>query len=319
MNIRNGFMAGFTGGYYQGLTLQPDGSWRATGQISVEIGNIASTLADAGVGLSLINPTDASAGQTQQYSPTLMFFGKGYNAGNVINFGMGIAMAPSPSASPGFGAMMFLRRQSTGEWSSVATLNASGTWQSAALQINDGTRMTVSNNNGISPGIRIATTNRFLVATATPFDANLGLSAATFPELCVAHSAGNVATLAHDGTYTRLFNGASGTVVFGASGTNGYVTASGSFAGLRFLPGAGSVSAPGFTFGSDLDTGMYLVSDGVLGITTAGVQRGAWSAPGAGETALSLLVSGETVQRVSVGANDSGGAGYRLLRVPNAA
>lgn len=35
----------------------------------------------------------------------------------------------------------------------------------------------------------------------------------------------------------------------------------------------GSAAAPGFVFDSDRDTGFYLVSEGVLGVATAGVQR----------------------------------------------
>ena len=39
--------------------------------------------------------------------------------------------------------------------------------------------------------------------------------------------------------------------------------------------------------------------------------------PGAGETYVMIRPSGEGLQRVSVGAADSGGAGYRVLRIPN--
>lgn len=85
--------------------------------------------------------------------------------------------------------------------------------------------------------------------------------------------------------------------------------------------GAGSTSRPAFSFSGDPDTGLYSVAANTIGVATAGdaVPRLQIDAnENADETALLVSVAGAAVIRVSVGAVDSGGAGFRLLRVPNA-
>jgi hypothetical protein len=77
--------------------------------------------------------------------------------------------------------------------------------------------------------------------------------------------------------------------IFASSGTDAYLTW-----GTKLLMGIAPADGSAFT------------------------EHANWTATAsAGDTPLSLLVHGGTVQRVTVGANDSGGAGYRVLRVPN--
>jgi hypothetical protein len=88
----------------------------------------------------------------------------------------------------------------------------------------------------------------------------------------------------------------------------------------HFLGPDGAVATPGFAFLSDPNTGMYRSGADVLDLAMGGAIGAELSAPADGQTALLLRrnVGGSfTLQRVSMGAADSGGAGFKVLRVPN--
>jgi hypothetical protein len=82
----------------------------------------------------------------------------------------------------------------------------------------------------------------------------------------------------------------------------------------------GTVSSLGLWFSSDTDTGLYRHATDRMGIAAGGVARVLIDGAGlADETALAIWVNAGVAsnRRVSVGAADSGGTGFRMLVVPN--
>jgi hypothetical protein len=90
----------------------------------------------------------------------------------------------------------------------------------------------------------------------------------------------------------------------------------------------GSEALPILSFISDPDTGIYRVTTNVLALVAGGVANvivkvggvEIWGQAPTSGTALSIVVdygSGDVIRQVSMGANDSGGSGFRALRVPN--
>ena len=72
------------------------------------------------------------------------------------------------------------------------------------------------------------------------------------------------------------------------------------------------------TANSSTNTGFFSQATNAIGVTTNGAERFRWDTnTTASETALLVSVAGGAVQRVSVGANDSGGTGLRALCVAN--
>jgi len=83
---------------------------------------------------------------------------------------------------------------------------------------------------------------------------------------------------------------------------------------------AGTVSAPSISFSGDLNTGFFQQAADALGFAIGGNEGARLSEPADGETALLVrrnVGAVLTLQRVSMGATDSGGAGFKVLRVPN--
>jgi hypothetical protein len=82
---------------------------------------------------------------------------------------------------------------------------------------------------------------------------------------------------------------------------------------------AGSAGTPAFSFSGDPNTGVYNVGADQLGLAAGGalaVQVDANAT--AGNTRLLVYdVDNATLERVSVGAADSGGTGFKVLRIPN--
>ncbi|MFW9893903.1 MAG: hypothetical protein ACFFFO_16985 [Candidatus Thorarchaeota archaeon] len=93
----------------------------------------------------------------------------------------------------------------------------------------------------------------------------------------------------------------------------------GVFASTWFSVPNGTVSNPGLEFQSDADNGMYLVSADKIGLSAGGAAAVQLDkSVTAGDTRLLLYdVDNATLERVTVGATDSGGAGYKVLRIPN--
>jgi len=101
---------------------------------------------------------------------------------------------------------------------------------------------------------------------------------------------------------------------------------------------AGAVGAPSVTFAGDLNTGMYQVSADQLGLVAGGSAGGVIelassnvefkvnsvqqfqvdnNATARNTRMLIYDVDNATMERVSVGVADSGGGGFKLLRIPN--
>lgn len=111
--------------------------------------------------------------------------------------------------------------------------------------------------------------------------------------------------------------------------TNSLALTAGANTGLRvvFISGAvgsvtraggGALSTPGLSFVPDDDSGFYSIADGRIGCVTNAVARLEIDTnTAASETPLLVTVAAGALVRVSVGAADSGGTGFRYLRVPN--
>lgn len=81
----------------------------------------------------------------------------------------------------------------------------------------------------------------------------------------------------------------------------------------------GSAGAPSYSWNGDSNTGINNSAADTMRFVTGGAARFEIDANvAADETALMVSIAGAAgLVRVSVGANDSGGLGFRLLRVPN--
>jgi hypothetical protein len=136
-----------------------------------------------------------------------------------------------------------------------------------------------------------------------------------------------------NGTGTQTFagrlrvGGYSGTAPVNGIGVAGAIDAQSTLAvtGNTTLSGAlgirdGTVSSLGLWFSADTDTGFYRHAVDRMGIATGGVARVLIDAADlANETTLAIWVNAgvASTRRVSVGAADSGGTGFRMLVVPN--
>lgn len=119
-------------------------------------------------------------------------------------------------------------------------------------------------------------------------------------------------------TNTGMFQNATDSIAFSAGGTTAFqVQLSGG--NLQTLHPDGSAAAtPGVAFLNDLNTGVRRSAADTMHLVTGGADRLSIDATvSAGNTALLVSVAGAAPTRVSVGANDSGGLGFRYLRVPN--
>lgn len=139
----------------------------------------------------------------------------------------------------------------------------------------------------------------------------------------IALSSFLVTDLAIDSTKKYFMDGGVDTYIFEESGNLVSIVA-GSATGLT-VSGSniriqdGSASVPGMIFIGDLDTGMFRVGADVGGLAAGGVESIRWDdSVTADDTRLIVYdVTAGTVKRVSRGATDSGGSGFRLLRIAN--
>ena len=85
--------------------------------------------------------------------------------------------------------------------------------------------------------------------------------------------------------------------------------------------GAGTSTHPPFTFNGDLDTGLGSAGADNVSLIAGGLEGARIEDPAdcsATETSLWLYdKDNDTIQQVTVGADDSGGAGFKVLRITN--
>jgi len=81
----------------------------------------------------------------------------------------------------------------------------------------------------------------------------------------------------------------------------------------------GSVSVPSLSYVNDTDSGMFLAAANGVGVAAGGTEAARFDATAtAGNTRFLIYdVDNATLERVTVGAADSGGTGYKVLRIPN--
>jgi hypothetical protein len=104
------------------------------------------------------------------------------------------------------------------------------------------------------------------------------------------------------------------------NGTTGQSKVVSDVASLAQYIDPGTVSLPGFAFRNDRDTGLHRNNTNEITLVIGGVSGIRAVEAGDGEVAMLVRrnVGGSfSLQRVSMGAMDSGGAGFKLLRVPN--
>jgi hypothetical protein len=120
------------------------------------------------------------------------------------------------------------------------------------------------------------------------------------------------------GPVNRLVVSDSGAVIVGTAqvpiGTEKLLVQDG---GARLVPG--SVGDPALQVG-EATTGLFRQAAGILGVAIAGQEGARIAEPADGNTALLIrrnVAATITLEQVSMGAVDSGGAGFKALRVPN--
>ena len=81
----------------------------------------------------------------------------------------------------------------------------------------------------------------------------------------------------------------------------------------------GSSATPSITFNLDGDTGLFRPTTNQLSISAGGATAASFDASTtAGDTRFLIYdVDNGTLERVTVGAADSGGTGFKVLRIPN--
>jgi len=161
-------------------------------------------------------------------------------------------------------------------------------------------------------GLFRATANEFSIAAG-------GVESARFDNVSVQFKDGAAATPSIrfiSDPDTGIFSEAANQIGFAAAGVRSVIITS---AAIQLA--SGSVTVPSLTFISDPDSGFYSPSADIIAITTGGVRSGQFEDPAdlsATETALSLYdKDNAALQQVTVGAADSGGSGFKVLRIPN--
>jgi hypothetical protein len=88
---------------------------------------------------------------------------------------------------------------------------------------------------------------------------------------------------------------------------------------LPWLAPAGNAGAPSHSFSGDPDTGIFSQAANALGLAAGGAEGARIDLSAvAGNTRLLVYdVDNATLERVTVGAADSGGTGFKVLRIPN--
>lgn len=112
-----------------------------------------------------------------------------------------------------------------------------------------------------------------------------------------------------NGAQFQFFNDNYGTIVASIDGN----------AGLIYLS-SGNGSFPAYSFLGDADTGMFRQAANVVSLAAGGQEQLRCVEPGDGNVGMLVRrnVGGVlTLQQVSMGAADSGGSGFKALRVPN--
>jgi hypothetical protein len=99
--------------------------------------------------------------------------------------------------------------------------------------------------------------------------------------------------------------------------TGGGVAANFTSGGIYLQPG--SISSLSMAFIGDNDTGLFRPAVNQLGVVTDGATAAIFDASVTPDETRFLLydTTSNTLKRVSIGATDSGGTGFKVLRVPN--
>lgn len=119
---------------------------------------------------------------------------------------------------------------------------------------------------------------------------------------------------------TGFYKLATGFIHVAANGA--LVAALGVAGGQEFLQvgTSGGASLPSFGFIGDTSTGMFNQAADTIGFSLGGTEGMRIEVPASGFSALRVLRDGgggASLEQVSLGAADSGGAGFKVLRVPN--
>jgi len=119
---------------------------------------------------------------------------------------------------------------------------------------------------------------------------------------------------------TGIYNSGADTIAFSTGGAQ-RLRISNSVATYSVLLNVpdGSAASPSWGFETDGNSGIFLAAANAVGVSADGVEAVRVDANAtAGNTRFMLYdVDNGTLERVSVGAADSGGAGFKVLRIPN--
>jgi hypothetical protein len=185
--------------------------------------------------------------------------------------------------------------------------------------------VTLTAGAGLTGGGDISVNRTFTVGAGTGIAVNaddVALSAATIASLALADSAIQVGSAP---TWTGQHTFATGAIIFKAQSDAATLTAFSSFRNLSGIEigwfGFGLGSSHIFSFTNTVaDAAMQArTNGGIFSIINSNVENARFDADGtAGNTRFMIYdVDNATLERVSVGAADTGGSGFKVLRIPN--
>lgn len=189
------------------------------------------------------------------------------------------------------------------------------------------------NTTGVMQGIRIVVTHTLADATSRAIEVKRGANTIFEVDLSTVAAVnglgikGNATAL---GTLQAIGAASDIGIQLTPKGTSGVIINGGGLhintgsltLGTEGFRASGTTAATtdGFTFTGDTDLGMYRQAADSLSFGADGAEAMRLSDPGNDETVMMLRVDRggvETLSRVTLGAADSGGAGFKALRVAN--
>lgn len=205
----------------------------------------------------------------------------------------------------------------TKTFSAAVTISASST---SALVINTSAFVVDSTNARVAIGTATPTSGFSLTSNAAVQIGAGGGSSTALTQLQFAFGVGASNVYAHNikthHSTTANLNRVEFWVATNASTETQVLTLNG---GGQLQAPQGSVTAPAYSFLANGATGMYNDGSNVVRISSGGVQAAAFdSTSTSGNTRLIIYdVDNAAMERVTVGAADSGGSGYKVLRIAN--
>lgn len=309
----------------QSLAIGDATAIQASASNNIAIGYTAVITAGSNVTVVGANSSNANSNGTTIVGSSIVVNG-GYNAA-IVASGLSITIGTGSGGSSG-GIVVYGATITIGAGTNINSVVIGNNWtigvglqNSTIVGPNDGTNTigTSCNNNEIV-GYKNKVANNMSDCRVLGNQNDIEHNGCTIIGSAVTTTGANQCWIGGP-----LFSGFIGTVIVGSGDTNGTVHN----VLFRLTNGSGTDNvAPSLTFQAGLSTGagaspainlsVGIVAGSSTTVQTARVGVSCSYTTTAAATYLSVYdVNGAVLSRVSVGANDSGGAGFKLLRIPN--